>query len=68
MVYDECLFCGKKIKGTPRMLAGEKGLKWQENWLKHISDHLMAAPKTPENVEGALWSAMSVAREFDRNK
>lgn len=68
--YAECRFCGKKIKGTPGRLAGEKGYEWVENWMQHIRNHF----DIPENLgalarlDAALRTAMSVAREYDRNK
>lgn len=69
--YAECHFCGKKIKGTPRSLAGERGHTWVSGWVGHLRDHLLDGPDGPGhlgNIEGALRTAMSVAREYDRNK
>ena len=37
----ECGFCAKKIKATPKRLAGHKGDEWVRNWLKHLNDHIM---------------------------
>ncbi len=72
MVHDECRFCGKKIKGTPRSLSGGRGDTWMAGWLAHIRDHMLDTPKdwgTPlDHLDAALRTAMSVAREFDRNK
>lgn len=72
MVYSECRFCWKKIRATPRMLAGPKGDDWQTKWLAHIRDHMMDAPKdwgtSLDHLDAALRTAMSVAREYDRNK
>lgn len=72
MVYAECRFCGKKIKGTPKTLAGVKGADWELKWLAHIRDHMMNTPRdwgTPlDHLDAALRTAMSVAREYDRNK
>lgn len=68
--YAECRFCRKKIKGTPKKLAGSKGDEWQENWLQHIRNHFDIPRDLGElaRLDAALRTAMSVAREFDRNK
>lgn len=67
-VHAECLFCGTKIKGTPRQLSGAKGEDWQRGWLEHIRDHILEHGTTLQNLNDALNTAMSVAREHDRNK
>lgn len=68
--YAECRFCKKQIKGTPRKLSGLKGHEWVENWLKHIRDHFGIPKDLGEisRLDAALRTAMSVAREHDRNK
>lgn len=71
MTYAVCHFCERKIKGTPKGLAGERGHTWVAGWIGHLRDHLLDSPEGPGhigNIEGALRTAMSVAREYDRNK
>jgi hypothetical protein len=71
-VHAECRFCGKKVKGTPKGLAGGRGDAWMQGWLNHIRDHMLDAPKdwgtSLDHLDAALRTAMSVAREYDRNK
>lgn len=71
--YATCGFaCGKKIKATPRQLAGDKRGEWERKWIVHLRDHLCNPPKdwgTPiDHIETALRTAMEVAVESDRNR
>lgn len=72
LIHAECGLCLKRIKGTPRKLAGELGEKWYRDWMDHIEEHLMnpakCLPPRIEHVRLALETAAAVAREYDRNK
>jgi hypothetical protein len=70
-IHVECHFCGKKIKTTPRGIAGPRGDTWLGGWIGHLRDHLLDGPEGPGhigNIEAALRMAMSVWAEFDRNR
>lgn len=71
MVYATCRLCKKKIKATPRSLAGERGHLWTDGWVEHLRVHLfdsLEGAVNIDNVEKALYTAMNVALEYARNK
>lgn len=67
-VHCTCHFCDKKIKATPRMLAGEKRKEWENQWLEHIKRHMAKDPMNWEMLDMALRTAMSVEYESERNR
>ena len=72
LIHPSCCLCGKKIKGTPRALSGEKGEKWYEDWFAHIESDLTnpakCLPPRSEQLRAALDTAALVAGEYRRNK
>lgn len=70
-IHVVCPFCDKKIKTTPRGIAGLRGDIWVDGWVGHLRDHLLNSPEGPGhsgNIEAVLHTAMVVWNEYSRNR